>query len=156
MSTEHEHKNERETTPTVPTNFISACATIFTEKRDASEATSRAGLALRELLVSAFTGLPPDEKDIAVLREGRSRTPALAAWTKPLTEKTTVKRSPRRKVGRQREGPGYRTDIPIIEGFALPDDLVEAEKYVDTLVASGVDEYQVWQSVQAHFAKRGM
>ena len=144
-----------ETKPKAPLDLVIAGASIFTEKRDANEETSREGLALRELLVSAFTGLPPDAEGLKVLREGR-QTPKPAPWTKPLMEKTTPKRSPNRKVGILREGPGYRTDIPILEGFALPDDLEAAERYVDTLVASGVDEYRVWQNVQAHFAQRGM
>ncbi len=143
--------NENE--PTVPQDFITAAASIFAEKRDASEETSRQGLVLRELLVSAFTGLPPDADNLKVLREGQ-RQPA--PWIKPLMEKTIVKRGPRRKVGRQREGPGYSTDLPLIEGFQLPDNVVEAEKYVDQLVTNGHDEYQVWQNVQAHFSQRGM
>ena len=143
MSNEHES--------TVPPDFITAAASIFTEKRDASEETSREGLALRELLVGAFTGLPLDVDHLKVLQEGQ-RQPA--PWIKPLTEKTTVKRSPPRKVGRQREGPGYRTNIPIIEGFALPDNVEEAERYVDQLVSNGTDEYRVWLNCQHWFNTR--
>ena len=68
------------TEPTVPQNFITAAASIFTEKRDASEETSREGLALRELLVSAFTGLPPDADNLKVLREGQRQPLTGAHW----------------------------------------------------------------------------
>ncbi len=152
MSTEHEHEHERDNKPTVPQNFITACASIFTEKRDTNLEPSPKAVALRGLLEAAFTGLPPDADSLKVLQESQ-RQPA--AWTKPLTEKTTVKRSPSRKVGRQREGPGYRTNIPILEGFALPDNLEEAERYVDQLVSNGTDEYQVWLNCQHWFATRG-
>ncbi len=135
-------------------DFILAGASIFTEKRDKTLEPTREGLALRELLVSAFTGLPPDADRLKVLQE-MQRPPKPEAWTKPLTEKTTPKRSPNRKVGILREGPGYRTNIPIIEGFALPDNLEEAERYVDQLVSNGTDEYRVWLNCQHWFATRG-
>ncbi len=149
-----------ETEPTAPLDLVIAGASILQEcQRDKEQPSTAKQQALTELMADLWVGVKPDATMMQVLREGR-HTPAPEPWTKALTEQVQPQRGLRTRRAswaqekKERCAAVYR-EVPLMEGFHLPDNLEEAEQYVDRLVASGTDEYRVWLNCQHWFATRG-
>lgn len=98
-------------------------------------------VALCELLGAAFAGEKLDPALLKTLQEGQ----------KPPREKAKSQGRPSRGSAQQEF---VLAEAEVIPGFHLPDSLVEAENYVDRLIAGGICEYQVWKNCQAAFAQR--
>ena len=164
--TEHDNENKHEHTPAVLPDFITACATIFQERRDTNPEPSPKALALGEVLSASFAGVAPDDASVQTLREGTSRTPAAEPWTRALTEQVQprTKHSPKsglqaKRAGwvreRQRQCDVVHRELPLMESFDLPADPAAQEAYVDALISRGVPEHEVWLQTRRHYVVNG-